>query len=84
MILPWIKGLEDCRFHQTISSADDMPSNGNAFGVPNKDKVGKVTKAQVREIAEKKMQDLSATDIEQAMKIIEGTAQSMGIDVSDR
>lgn len=50
-------------------------------GVPNKDKVGKVTKAQVREIAEKKMQDLSATDVEQAMKIIEGTARSMGIEV---
>jgi len=51
-------------------------------GVPNKDKVGKVTKAQVREIAEKKMQDLNATDIEQAMKIIEGTARSMGIEIS--
>ena len=50
-------------------------------GTPNKDKVGKVTKAQVREIAEKKMADLNATDVEQAMKIIEGTARSMGIDV---
>ena len=52
-------------------------------GVPNKDKVGKVTKAQVREIAEKKMVDLNATEIEQAMKIIEGTARSMGIEVVD-
>jgi len=50
-------------------------------GVPNKDKVGKVTKAQVREIAEKKMDDLSASDVEQAMKIIEGTARSMGIEI---
>lgn len=50
-------------------------------GTPNKDKVGKVTKAQVKEIAEKKMADLNATDIEQAMKIIEGTARSMGIEV---
>lgn len=50
-------------------------------GVPNKEKVGKVTKAQVREIAETKMDDLNATEIEQAMKIIEGTARSMGIDV---
>jgi large subunit ribosomal protein L11 len=50
-------------------------------GVPNKEKVGKVTKAQVKEIAETKMADLNATDIEQAMKIIEGTARSMGIDV---
>lgn len=48
---------------------------------PNTDKVGKVTKAQVREIAEKKMEDLSARDVEAAMKIIEGTARSMGITV---
>lgn len=44
-------------------------------------KVGTITKAQVREIAEEKMQDLSANDIEAAMKIIEGTARSMGVDV---
>ena len=50
-------------------------------GVPNKDKVGKVTKAQVREIAEKKMNDLNANDIDAAMKIVEGTACSMGIEV---
>ena len=48
---------------------------------PLKDKVGTVTKAQVREIAEKKMVDLSANDVEQAAKIIEGTARSMGIKV---
>lgn len=50
-------------------------------GIPNKEKVGRVTKAQVREIAEKKMADLNATDIEQAMLIIEGTARSMGIEI---
>jgi large subunit ribosomal protein L11 len=50
-------------------------------GNPLKDKVGKVTKAQVREIAQKKMADLNANDIEQAMKIVEGTARSMGIKV---
>lgn len=50
-------------------------------GVPNKEKVGKVTRAQVREIAEKKMPDLNASDLSQAEKIIEGTARSMGIDV---
>ncbi|MEF3692360.1 MAG: 50S ribosomal protein L11 [Candidatus Moraniibacteriota bacterium] len=50
-------------------------------GNPLKDKVGKVTKAQVKEIAEKKMEDLNADDIEGAMKIIEGTARSMGIKV---
>lgn len=50
-------------------------------GVPNKNKVGKVTKAQVKEIAEKKMADLNANDIDAAMKIVEGTARSMGIEV---
>ena len=44
-------------------------------------KAGKITKAQVREIAEKKLPDLNATDIEQAMKIVEGSARSMGIEV---
>jgi large subunit ribosomal protein L11 len=50
-------------------------------GEPNKNKVGKVTKDQVRKIAETKMADLNANSIEQAMKIIEGTARSMGIEV---
>ena len=50
--------------------------------VPNKEKVGKVSRAQVREIAEMKMQDLNANTVEQAMKIIEGTARSMGIEVA--
>jgi large subunit ribosomal protein L11 len=50
-------------------------------GEPNKTKVGKVTKAQIKEIAEIKMVDLNAIDIEGAMKVIEGTARSMGITV---
>jgi large subunit ribosomal protein L11 len=50
-------------------------------GVPNKTKVGSVTKDQVRKIAEQKMADLNANDIEAAMKIVEGTARSMGIEV---
>ena len=50
-------------------------------GSPNKDKVGKVSKTDIRKIAEKKMEDLNANDIEGAMKIIEGTARSMGIEV---
>lgn len=50
-------------------------------GKPLQEKVGKVTKAQVREIAEKKMVDLNANDIEGAMRIIEGTARQMGITV---
>ncbi|HPI67151.1 MAG TPA: 50S ribosomal protein L11 [bacterium] len=50
-------------------------------GKPNSEKIGKVTKAQVREIAEKKMPDLNAGSMEAAMKIIEGTAKQMGITV---
>ncbi len=50
-------------------------------GVPNKEKVGKVTLAQVRQIAETKFQDLNAHSIEQAIRIICGTARSMGIEV---
>ncbi len=50
-------------------------------GVPNKDKKGKLTPAQVRKIAEAKMQDLNANSVEAAMRIIEGTARSMGVTV---
>ncbi|MBO4162609.1 MULTISPECIES: 50S ribosomal protein L11 [Micromonospora] len=52
-------------------------------GVPQSQKVGSVSQAQVREIAEKKMVDLNANDIDQAAKIIAGTARSMGIVVND-
>ena len=48
-------------------------------GVPHKEKVGKLTKDQVREIATTKLPDLNANDIDAAMKIVEGTARSMGI-----
>jgi large subunit ribosomal protein L11 len=50
-------------------------------GEPNREKVGSVTRDQVREIAETKMPDLNANDIDAAMKIVEGTARSMGITV---
>lgn len=52
-------------------------------GVPHKEKVGKITKAQVREIAEMKMPDLNAFDIEAAMNIVAGTARNMGITIED-
>ncbi|MEV4758745.1 50S ribosomal protein L11 [Micromonospora sp. NPDC049559] len=52
-------------------------------GVPQSQKVGSVTRAQLREIAERKMADLNANDVEQAEKIIAGTARSMGITVKD-
>jgi len=51
-------------------------------GVPNRQKVGTISRAKVREIAELKKPDLNANDIEAAMKVIEGTARSMGIDVT--
>ena len=52
-------------------------------GVPNKTKVGKIARSEVRKIAELKMKDLNANDVEAAMKMIEGTARSMGLEVTD-
>ena len=52
-------------------------------GVPQKDKVGAISRAQLQEISKQKMEDLNAVNIEGAMKIIEGTARSMGITVAD-
>ena len=52
-------------------------------GVPNRDKVGTVTKAQIRKISERKFEDLNAYDLDKADKIIEGTARSMGIEVEE-
>lgn len=54
-----------------------------ASGEPNKNKVGKITRAQVKEIAETKMPDLNANTVEAAMRLVEGTARSMGIEVTD-
>jgi large subunit ribosomal protein L11 len=52
-------------------------------GVPNKDKVGKVTRAQLKEIAQTKLPDLNAASVESAMRMIEGSAKSMGLEVVD-
>lgn len=52
-------------------------------GAPNKDKVGKLSRKQVREIAELKLKDLNAYDVDQAMRMVEGTARSMGITITD-
>jgi len=52
-------------------------------GTPNKDKVGKVTRAQIKEIAQTKMPDLNAASVESAMRMIEGSAKSMGLEVVD-
>jgi large subunit ribosomal protein L11 len=61
-----------------IMKAIDLKSGSS---VPNKTKVGKLTKDQVREIAQKKLPDLNAASIEAAMRTIEGTARSMGVDI---
>lgn len=52
-------------------------------GEPNRNKVGKVSRAQLKEIAQMKMQDLNANDVEAAMQIVAGTARSMGIEVQE-
>jgi large subunit ribosomal protein L11 len=52
-------------------------------GVPNKDKVGKVTRSQIKEIAQTKMPDLNAASVESAMRMIEGSAKSMGLEIVD-
>jgi large subunit ribosomal protein L11 len=51
--------------------------------VSNKDKVGKVTRAQIKEIAQTKMPDLNAATVESAMRMIEGSAKSMGLEIVD-
>lgn len=55
----------------------------SASGVPNKTKVGKITKEQIRKIAELKMPDLNAANIETAMSMVAGTCRSMGVEVED-
>ncbi|MBF2086297.1 MULTISPECIES: 50S ribosomal protein L11 [Thermoleptolyngbya] len=52
-------------------------------GEPNKKKVGSITRAQLREIAQTKLPDLNANDVEAAMKIVEGTARNMGVTIAD-
>ena len=54
-----------------------------ASGTPNRDKVGSITRDQVKEICEMKMQDLNARTVEAAMRMVEGTARSMGVEVID-
>lgn len=63
-----------------IKQAAGVPKGS---GKPNREKVGKITRKQVREIAELKLKDLNAYDVENAMRMIEGSARSMGIAVTD-
>jgi large subunit ribosomal protein L11 len=52
-------------------------------GTPNKEKIGKVTRAQIKEIAQTKLPDLNAASVESAMRMIEGSAKSMGLEIAD-
>ena len=61
----------------------DAAQVAKGSGVPNKEKVGKVTKSQVRKISERKVKDLNAFDMDHADRIIAGTARSMGIEIVD-
>ena len=61
-----------------IKEALNVPKGS---GEPNREKVGRLTRDQIRQIAETKLEDLNARDVDQAMRIIEGTARSMGVEV---
>jgi large subunit ribosomal protein L11 len=63
-----------------LKKAAGVPSGS---GKPNTVKVGSITKAQLKEIAEKKLPDLNTNDVDAAMSIIEGTARSMGVTITD-
>ncbi len=61
----------------------DILSLEKGSGEPNKNKVGKITKAQLKKLAEEKMKDLNAADLDGAVRILAGSARSMGVDVVD-
>lgn len=75
----------DLKVKQPLTShlIKNMLGIEKASGFQKKTKAGKMTKAQLREIAQKKMSDFNTTDIEAAMKIVAGTAKSMGVEIAD-
>ena len=88
MIIPVVIDVYEDRSFSFITKTPPAPvllkkaaGLQKASGEPNKNKVGSVTRDQVREIAETKMQDLNAADVEAAMRIVAGTARNMGIKV---
>ena len=90
MIIPVVITVYEDRSFEFVTKTPPSPvllkqaaKIKKASGEPNTKKVGKVTKDQVKEIAETKMKDLNAADIEAAMRMVEGTARSMGIEVED-
>ena len=90
MIIPVVIDVYEDRSFTFITKTPPAPillkkaaGIAKASGEPNKNKVASVTREQVKEIAETKMQDLNAADVEAAMRMVEGTARSMGITVQD-
>lgn len=88
MIIPVVIDVYEDRSFTFITKTPPAPillkkaaGIAKASGEPNKNKVASVTKEQVKEIAETKMQDLNAADVEAAMRMVEGTARSMGFTV---
>ena len=90
MIIPVVISVYEDRSFTFITKTPPAPvllkkaaGIESGSGEPNKKKVGTVTRDQVKEIAETKMEDLNAADVEAAMRMVEGTARSMGITVQD-
>jgi large subunit ribosomal protein L11 len=90
MIIPVVISVYEDRSFTFITKTPPAPvllkkaaGIESGSGEPNKKKVGSVTRDQVKEIAETKMTDLNAADVEAAMRMVEGTARSMGITVQD-
>ena len=88
MIIPVVITVYEDRSFTFITKTPPVPvllkkalNLEKGSGVPNKDKVGTLSRAKLREIAELKMQDMNAADIEAAMRIVAGTARSMGIEI---
>lgn len=87
-IVPTVVNVFDDRSYQLIYKTEPASQmvlkaikGEKGSGEPNKKKIGKITKAQIEEIAKKKMVDLNAKDLEGAMRIIEGTCRSMGVEI---
>ena len=90
MVIPVVITVYADKSFTFITKVSPVPAlNKKAVGIesgsgePNRKKVGKITKAQIQEIAQKKMPDLNTIDLEAAMRMVAGTARSMGVEVVD-
>ena len=83
LIIPVVINVYEDRSFDFITKTPKAAGIPKGSGVPNRDKVAKVGRDKVREIAELKMPDLNANTVEQGMRMVEGTARSMGIEIVD-